>query len=59
MPQSHTFDPARLVLSQPTCPKCWALMWLTRIDPDEPGYDKRTFKCVECELTVTETVKYR
>jgi len=41
MPQSNIFDPARLVLSQPTCPKCWATMCLTHIEPDEPDYDKR------------------
>jgi hypothetical protein len=59
MPQSNIFDPARLVLSQPTCPKCWATMCLTHIEPDEPDYDKRTFECVQCEFTTTETVKYR
>jgi transposase-like protein len=59
MPQSHTFDPERLVLSLPTCPRCWALMWLTRIEPDKPGYDNRTFVCASCDYTITETVKYR
>ena len=59
MPQSHIFDPAGLMLSQPVCPQCWARMWLTQIEPDEPGYDKRTFKCNQCEFTISETVRYR
>ena len=37
---------------------CWARMWLTRIEPDKPGYDKRTFECAQCKFTMTETVKY-
>ena len=57
MPQSHIYDPARLELSQWTCPMCWARMWLTRIEPDKPSYDKRTFECAQCKFTTTETVK--
>lgn len=59
MSQFASFEPARLVLSQPTCPRCGARMWLARIEPDEPGYDKRTFECPPCEETVCEIVKYR
>ena len=58
MPQSHLYDPAGLELSLWTCPMCWARMWLTRIEPDKPGYDKRTFECAQCKFTMTETVKY-
>jgi transposase-like protein len=60
MSQSENiFDPARLVLYQPICPKCGARMWIVRIEPDEPGHDKRTFECPQCENVLTETVKYR
>jgi transposase-like protein len=47
------------VLSQPTCPQCGEKMWLARIEPDEPGHDKRVFECPGCEKTVSEVVKYR
>ena len=60
MSQSENiFDPARLVLNLPFCPKCSARMWLARIEPDEPGHDKRTFECPQCENVVSEVVKYR
>jgi hypothetical protein len=59
MSQFASFDPERLVLSQPTCSQCGAPMWLAHIEPDEPGHDKRTFECVSCEKVVTEIVKYR
>jgi len=59
MSQSFEFDPARLVLSQPICPKCGGRMWLSRIEPDEPHHDKRTFECPQCEHVVSEVVKYR
>ena len=60
MSQSENiFDPARLVLNLPICPKCGARMWLARIEPDEPGHDKRTFECQRCENVITQTVKYR
>ena len=41
------------------CAQCDAYMWLTRVEPDEPGYDKRTFECFECKHVRTEIVKYR
>jgi hypothetical protein len=59
MSQWESFDPARLVLDLPTCPKCGAKMWLARIEPDAPGHDKRTYECPTCENVVSETVKYR
>jgi ribosomal protein S27AE len=55
----NIFDPARLVLYQPNCPKCGARMWLARIEPDEPGHDKRIFECPQCESVTSEIVKYR
>jgi hypothetical protein len=55
----QTFDPARPVLGQPKCPNCGSLMWLIRIEPDEPNHDRRTFQCEECAHSHTEVVKYR
>jgi hypothetical protein len=34
-------------------------MWLARVEPDEPGHDKRTFECPACETIISEIVKYR
>ena len=34
-------------------------MWLARIEPDEPNYDRRTYECLECTRSITEVVKYR
>jgi hypothetical protein len=60
MSQSENiFDPARLVLNLPICPKCGTQMWLQRIEPDSPGHDTRTFECPGCENVVSEVVKYR
>jgi transcription elongation factor Elf1 len=32
---------------------------LSRIEPDEPGRDKRTFECPQCNNLVSQIVKYR
>lgn len=53
------FDPARLVLDLPNCKKCGTPMFLVRIEPDDPGHDKRTFECPRCDDIVSEIVKYR
>jgi len=42
----------------PTCAKCGAPMWLTRIEPDFPHHEKRTFECKACGGTRTVIVKY-
>jgi transposase-like protein len=58
MSQSENiFDPARLVLDLPICPRCGARMWLSRIEPYEPGRDKRTFECPQCNNLVSQTLK--
>jgi hypothetical protein len=41
----------------PTCAKCGAPMWLTRIEPDEPGVEKRTFECQVCQYEAIDIVK--
>ena len=58
MTQPIIFDPARLVLFHPKCPECGAKMWLVGIEPDEPGYDLRTFECAPCGVVTAEKVKY-
>jgi len=34
-------------------------MWIARIEPDEPDYDKRTYECPACDNVLIEIVKYR
>jgi len=45
-------------IDRPTCAECGTLMWLARVEPDKPGYDKRTFECPVCDRSVVEIVKY-
>jgi hypothetical protein len=35
-------------ISRRPCPKCSEEMMITRIEPDIPGYDLRTFECTTC-----------
>jgi transcription elongation factor Elf1 len=34
-------------------------MWLSVIEPAEPGYDKRTFECPRCQHEESAIAKYR
>jgi transcription elongation factor Elf1 len=34
-------------------------MWLSQIEPDKPGHDRRTFECPRCQHEVSEVVKFR
>lgn len=34
---------------RPHCPKCGTQLMLTRIEPNDPGQEKRTFECPNCE----------
>jgi hypothetical protein len=36
---------------RPPCSKCGRPLMLTRIEPDEPGYDLRTYFCAACADT--------
>jgi len=51
---SSNIDEAR-----PHCPRCGARMWLARVEPDEPSYDRRTFECPECEHALVQLIKYK
>ena len=52
MAQASEFDPARLVLSLPACPKCGGTMWLALIEAVDSDQDKRTFECPQCQHSV-------
>ena len=45
-------------IERPICMKCEIPMWLGRVQPDKPGYDKRTFECPVCLDVMVVIVKY-
>ena len=45
-------------IKHPRCAKCGVPMLLTRIEPDFPHHDKRTFECKACSGTTTIFLKY-
>jgi len=53
------FYPPTVEIFRPACEKCGTPMSLTRIEPDLPDHDKRTFECKACSHVVVEVVKYR
>jgi predicted RNA-binding Zn-ribbon protein involved in translation (DUF1610 family) len=55
--QVAKFEFAKIDL--PICPKCGSQMLLTRIEPDRPGYDQRTFECGQCKNEITRIIKFR
>ena len=36
---------------RPPCSKCGRPLILTRIEPEEPGFDLRTYYCAACETS--------
>jgi ribosomal protein L37E len=46
-------------VSHVSCPKCGCAAVLATIEPDEPGYDERTFRCSSCGHRVTMIVKIK
>jgi transposase len=52
--QHVTTDP--LQATQSLCPKCGSQMGLTRIEPDSPGKDSRTFECGQCQHIETMVI---
>ena len=59
MTQSQDIVPGPEVTERPTCFLCATRMWLTRIEPDHPNYQKRTFECPVCDNSESLVVKYR
>ena len=45
-------------IDYPNCAKCGTLTHAVQIEPGEPGYDKRTFICYECNHSEIVFVKY-
>lgn len=45
--------------AKPKCPACGTEMWLTRIEPDEPGFERRLFECSSCGAITEQSHKVR
>jgi hypothetical protein len=45
------------IITHPTCPHCSDLLMLFFVEPADPGFDRRVFKCVACKHV--EDVKVR
>jgi transposase-like protein len=45
-------------LPAPPCAQCGSRLWLTRIEPREPGYDYRSFECSKCHRETSYEVEY-
>ena len=43
---------------RPECPKCGMRTLLSRISPDGPGYERRTFECPNCKHSVSTIAKF-
>jgi hypothetical protein len=50
--------PATNAIIRPPCEKCGNSTLLARIEPDEPGYDRRTFECPVCDHSQSTIIKY-
>ena len=44
-------------ISRPVCSQCGAPLWLTRIQPDKPGFARRTFECPRCQNQISEVIQ--
>ena len=44
-------------IEHPNCAKCGAPMWLTRIEPNGRGLEKRTFECQVCQYEAIDIIQ--
>jgi len=42
---------------RPVCSTCDTPLWLTRIQPDKPGFLRRTFECPRCQNQIAEVIE--
>jgi transposase-like protein len=40
--------------AMPTCPRCHRPMIVSRIVPDQPGHETRTYRCAACGDEISE-----
>ena len=58
MMQSQHIDLGPEITERPMCLACAARMWLTRIAPDRPNHQQRTFECPVCDYSESVVVKF-
>ena len=56
MRQFEVIPPAQDIV-HPTCAKCGAPMWLTRVAADGPDWEQRTFECQACQNEAIDVVR--
>jgi hypothetical protein len=49
MTETQRIEPDPLQTQRSPCARCGARMSLTRIEPETPGVDRRTFECAQCQ----------
>jgi hypothetical protein len=57
-----SFDEAETVPtpdSRPSCVLCSTRMGLVLIQPDQPGFDLRTFECPRCNVSKEMVIQFR
>jgi hypothetical protein len=52
-----SFYHGKATSERPFCADCEAPMILSRLEPDEPGFDLRTFACLMCAATESIVVR--
>jgi hypothetical protein len=51
-----SFFHGRPTSERPFCPDCESVMILSRLEPDKPGFDLRTYACLMCAATESVVV---
>jgi hypothetical protein len=59
MPKPKQPEPTRVPIDLPRCSHCGGDMILTRIEPEQPGQDRRTFECKACGRSESKTMRFR
>ena len=52
------FKPEPITILGVPCPECSARMMLACIEPEKPGYDRRTFECQKCSYSEEVVVNF-
>jgi len=48
-----------LNIDLPICPICQSGMMLTRIEPEKPDHDRRSYECQKCDHSESVVVKFK
>lgn len=59
MSKLQSDDTRTMAAKRPSCPNCGTEMMISRIEPDKPDHDMRTFECPKCNHDVSLVVKYQ